>query len=72
MYKITKGIPLPTRSNNHLYPFGDMEVGDSFEVEAGKKDTVSGASLHYAAKNKGKKFSTRKMPDGSYRCWRVS
>jgi len=68
-YKIEKGIPL--QREHTLYPFGEMEIGDSFAVAADvteRRRVVS--SAHSYGKKNGKKFSTRKTEDG-YRCWRV-
>jgi hypothetical protein len=64
--KIEKGIPLPCR-----FPFEQMEVGDSFAVPPDvHRTTVSIAALRYGRKH-GAKFSTRKTPDGTIRCWRT-
>jgi hypothetical protein len=66
MLPIDKNVPLPAR-----FPFEQMEVGDSFAVPSGvHRTTVSIAALRYGRKH-GRKFITRKMPDGTIRCWRV-
>ena len=63
---IDKNIPLPAR-----FPFAGMKVGDSFAVPADvQRATVAVAASRYGRKHK-MKFSTRKMEDGSYRCWRM-
>jgi len=63
---IDKGIPLPSR-----FPFSQMQVGDSFLMPS----TVSRPTLSLYAgrygKKHGMKFVTRKMPDGTIRCWRT-
>ena len=63
---IDKGIPMPKR-----YPFAEMDVGDSFAVPATiHRTTVSIAAKRFGDKH-GVKFATRKLPDGTLRCWRV-
>ncbi len=64
--KIEQNIPVPKK-----YPFAQMQVGDSFVIaENIKRTTVSVAAIRYGKAN-GMKFTTRKMPDGVYRCWRT-
>jgi hypothetical protein len=46
-----------------------MEVGDSFVITT-KRSTASVAARRYGDKHK-MKFITRKMPDGTIRCWRT-
>ncbi len=66
MLPIDKNVPLPAR-----FPFEQMEVGDSFVVPSGMhRTTVSIAALRYGRKHR-MKFITRKMPDGTIRCWRT-
>jgi hypothetical protein len=63
---IDKAIPLPSR-----FPFEQMKVGDSFAIPPDvQRTTASVAATRYGNKT-NKKFITRKMPDGSYRCWRT-
>jgi hypothetical protein len=65
--KIEKSIPIPSR-----YPFGQMEVGDSFVIPPEmNRSTVAVYAWRYAQQH-GRKFTTRKMPDGTYRCWRTA
>ena len=64
--KIDKGVPMPSRMK---YPFEEMEVGDSFLVLSDNRTSVS--TLVGRHQN-GKKFSLRKMTDGTYRCWRIA
>jgi hypothetical protein len=61
---IEKGVPIPGR-----FPFGQMEVGDSFVITT-KRSTAAVAARRYGDKHK-MKFVTRKMPDGTVRCWRI-
>jgi hypothetical protein len=65
--KIEKNIPIPGR-----YPFGQMEVGDSFAIPPSiNRQTVSVAARRYSDKY-NKTFVTRKMPDNTVRCWRTA
>lgn len=70
MFEIEKNIPM-TRSARFKYPFPEMEAGDSFGFPGDKLETVSAAASTYRRRH-GRKFSVRKMPDGSGRCWRVA
>ena len=65
--KIEKNIELPRRSaKNKLYPFDNLEVGDSFFTE---KESVRG-SVIWNQHITGKRFTVRKV-DGGFRCWRT-
>lgn len=69
--KIEKGIPVPSKKTNTVYPLVDMEVGDSFLVETDMPERVRSAIQMFSAINIGRKFATRKT-DGGYRVWRIS
>ena len=69
-YEIKKGVPM-SNSVRHFYPFGEMEVGDCFDLPAGEFARVSSAAVHFA-KRHNRKFSIRKQKDGSYSCWRTA
>ena len=63
---IDKNIPLPSR-----WPFKQMAVGDSFALPPSvPRTTLSIAAMRYGKKH-NVKFITRKMPDGTIRCWRT-
>lgn len=71
MFKIEKGIPLAARSHGRekIYPFSDMEIGDSFLTENKK---VGRAAIQFTKRhNNGWKFATRKEGDG-VRVWRIA
>lgn len=73
MIPIDKGIPIPTRCHGRrgvrvLYPFPDMEIGDSFFVEGSASSVESAASSY--GKRTGRKFTTRYV-DGGARVWRI-
>lgn len=70
MYEIDKGIAIPDpRTNGCIYPWDDMEIGDSFIVPP-EKDKSIHATKSAAGKRYGKKFIARKV-DGGTRVWRV-
>lgn len=73
MIPIDKGIPIPTRCRGRagrrlLFPFADMEIGDSFFV-AGAASSVESAASRYGQKL-GRKFTARYV-DGGVRVWRI-
>jgi len=71
--KIDSGIKLMKdegRGRPNKYPFGEMEVGDSFPVPEGDGFRSRCAASAYG-KRYSMKFSVRKY-EGGYRCWRVS
>ena len=68
MIRIAKAIKMPeTRGGGRpiIYPWSEMEIGDSFECRFPFAAAYS-ASLRLTPK----KFSVRKYGDG-YRCWRI-
>jgi len=76
--KIEKDVPFPERglSRGRRYPFGDMEIGDSFEVVGAQACArlVSAASS-YGTRN-GKRFSIKTVRENgtpvSARVWRAA
>ena len=77
-FKIEKSVPFPRgkATKYHDWPFGQMEISDSFFVpvsgsRADRAHAQSGA-LQAARheRNKGKKFMTRKE-EGGFRMWRI-
>lgn len=70
MYSIEKNVPLKKAIS--LYPFREMEVGDSFFVPAGEKMLRARAAAHgFSKENRPKKFATRTV-EGGMRIWRVA
>jgi len=69
--EINKGVPYP-KGRWRKYPFGDMEVGDSFLAECEKERFKSiGCSILVGAKRyQPKKFRIHRET-GGIRCWRV-
>ena len=76
MFKIEKGIPVPVKGRPAIYPFNEMEIGDSFLVLLGdrRQNTVRTTILGAAHRNdlRGRKLTTSyiKEEDG-IRCWRI-
>ena len=69
-FRIEKGVPLP--SVRAKYPLGEMDVGDSFHIDAAERARLVSAASFFGTR-KGKKFSVRKEVNGSgYRCWRTA
>lgn len=69
MYEIEKKIPVPG-SPLSIYPFKQMEVGDSFLVPGNNRTAVS-VAMTRTALGTTKKFTSRKTAEG-IRVWRVS
>jgi hypothetical protein len=73
---IDKNVPLPPdlnakRISCNKFPFSTMEAGDSFLVtDEYEKKCITVKACVYGKKH-GKRFCTRKVPDG-VRVWRVS
>lgn len=65
--KLEKEIPLPPdpRGRPHVYPWEEMQVGDSFVT------SVYGVTPPKRLINKGYRFSRRAIGDGKARIWRV-
>ena len=70
---IETNVPVPTesgRGRRAIYPFGDMNVGDSVFIEG---QAVGGSAYAAACQHgrlHGKKFTGRTV-DGGLRIWRV-
>ena len=81
MIPIDKNIPIPRkRGEKSKYPFFEMEVGDSFEVQVSNTTPEKMAAsirncYHNICRNnkdfKSRKFTIRVMSNTSVRCWRV-
>jgi hypothetical protein len=71
-YGIEVGIPIPSVQRFACkYPFPHMEVGESFTCAPEDYNSVR-VGCHNHGKKYGKKFSTRRMPSGGARCWRIA
>lgn len=71
-FTIEKGVPMNKKGRSLKYPFGKMQVGESFFVgsDPAIAQRVRSAACVYANRHK-LKFSIFKNDDGEYRCWRV-
>ena len=75
--KIEKGIPLPeeTRGRNSKYPWGEMEIGDSFFIKDAEKYSVRYRTVQQCASRYGKlrdkKFKSTSEGSG-IRVWRTA
>jgi hypothetical protein len=71
--RVDKNVPLPRRAIFDAYPFGSMEIGDSFVVSEDEIKRVRNAAHWYGKFNEPAKFKTRRIkPDEPiFRCWRV-
>ena len=75
-YAIEKGVALPDYYRVSTYPFGDMEVGDSFFVPFGDEDLNSISTRVHSAvgqrnRREKRKFTTRRV-SGGMRVWRIA
>lgn len=72
--RVESDIAIPSgrfsRGAPNKYPFGKMDVGDSFVVMKGDETKIRNASQQYG-KRYSMKFSVRKHKQ-DYRCWRIS
>ena len=66
--EVDKLVPLP--EGKKRYPYKEMDIGDSFFVDAGKLQVVCNANYR-ASKRLGMQFIARK-DSGGVRVWRVS
>lgn len=73
MFNIEKDIPMPKKlygkGKELIYPFLQMEIGESFLVPQKKAKSVT-QTAYYFTKKTGKKFATRKV-EGGKRVWRL-
>ena len=68
--KIDKGIPMPESKNSSKYPWGELEIGDSFLAVGAKTISSLTNSKRGAALRYGMEYITRTTPEG-IRVWRV-
>lgn len=69
--QIDKGVPLPVGGAKSKYPFGVLQVGDSFLFPAGTpRNKASSAALNHG-KRHGVKFTVRAEGE-RFRCWRIA
>jgi hypothetical protein len=66
---VEKNVPLPKLRTRNIYPYEQMEVGDSFFLENAHMPTVSNNN-NQRGKKLGMKFIARKEGNGA-RIWRI-
>lgn len=70
-FKIEKNIPLPERDYVHNYPFGEMEIGDSFAFKTdGRKAHDLRLAMGLFHKLSPKRFISKDV-GREIRIWRV-
>lgn len=74
-FVIRKDVPVPIKGPRGRFPFGEMEVGESFEVPTAiKRFTAANAVYSYNKMHAPKRFTFGRWPEGNgktYGCWRV-
>lgn len=68
MYKIEKGIEIPTATSK--FPLYNLEVGDSFFVEEKKMASLRSCASKWNKKNAPEQLTVRKVK-GGVRVWRI-
>lgn len=71
MLPVEKGIDVPRKYDcMRIYPFEEMQVGDSFSVEKSLWGALR-SSAFKASRSLGRKFTTR-VVDNRIRIWRIA
>jgi hypothetical protein len=68
--QIEKGVVMPVKRSQVVYPYEDMEIGDSFKVDGGTLQAMCYQNRKWG-KKLGRVYTARKSDDG-VRVWRVS
>lgn len=74
MIKIDKGIPVPPRHGEAKYPYGQVQVGDSFFCSGPSRSNLS-TRAQQVGRGMGGKFCVRRAVENGvagFRVWRVS
>lgn len=77
-YSVSSGIPIaPGKYRKRLYPFGTMEIGDSFPLADNsyqEVDRVRAAAQEWQRRHSPMKFAVRQVDPTTkeYRCWRIA
>jgi len=70
-FKIEKNVAQPPKlSSKTVYPFRELDIGDSFEFTDSERYKISTAAYHFGKANQ-MKFSVRKTSATTARCWRI-
>ena len=70
MIQVEKNVPMPTTGMRNKYPWGAMEVGDSFRSAGSTVANLRASAYAFSRRNAGKKFAVR-AEEGGARAWRV-
>jgi len=68
-FKVERDIPPPPSRSK--YPFGEMEVGDSFLVPGIKTSAEISSAVNYRKSRYGENYICRAV-DGGVRVWRTA
>ena len=72
MHEVEDKGPAPDQQRyTGKYPWGRMEVGDSFAVEEEMARNVRSAGFSRSRSYPGEKYVVRMDVNGEYRCWRI-
>ncbi len=72
-FKIEHGVELPlSRTKRAKYPFGEMQVGDSFAFDSASVLRLKSAASYFGIRN-NREYSIRLTDPvkNEYRCWRI-
>jgi len=70
-YVVEKNIPLNIAVYQQ-YPFGKMEIGDSFKIDSSSSvQGVRTAIAKYKKRHPAFNFRTKKIKQDEFRCWRI-
>lgn len=69
--KIEKNVPVPPERDRQIWPFAQMEVGDSFAIDPSKARAVRNAACQYQMKHEGTRFIVRTLNEKETRVWRT-
>jgi hypothetical protein len=70
--KIERGIPVPEHLTATIWPFPQMEVGDSIALDRQGAERARNAASSYQKSHPGVKFAVRKTGDEEWRLWRTA
>lgn len=72
-YKVDSTVALPKeRRKKEAYPFGDMNIGDSFEFDGLLAYKIRSAAGWYKKRHPGWEYTTRTVSDTHIRLWRTA
>jgi len=70
-FKIEKNVPAPPTTSLMRWPFGEMEIGDSFTVPVELRERCRSAAGAYQRQHPDWKYTLQKENDTTWRLWRV-